>query len=202
MDAELLQDSALFARLYDACSDVRRKKLAALRLAADRRRGLAAAALLDAALQPRGQREREMTYLESRTGKLSFLELPDFFFSLSHAGRFAVCAVSDRPVGVDIEGPRAISNALTRRCFTPEELSCAPPLRLWVLKESYVKMTGAGLPALPETRLCFDGSVSVAGDSAVFWETALPGDYRLALCCAGNAPAAVALHAVNRSDLG
>lgn len=75
------------------------------------------------------------------------------FFSLAHSGKYAVCAVSDFAVGVDIEGARKNSLRLARRFFTrseyeriaasgePDELFC----RLWVIKESYIKATGKGL---------------------------------------------------------
>lgn len=73
-------------------------------------------------------------------------------FSLSHSCNFAVCAVSDCEVGVDIEAPRQNTLRIARRFFTedeyerivkssePDELFC----RLWVIKESYIKATGDG----------------------------------------------------------
>lgn len=74
-------------------------------------------------------------------------------FSLSHCGDYAVCAVSDSPIGVDIERKREGSASLARRFFTDSEcrLIEESPDRddkfceLWVIKESYIKALGTGL---------------------------------------------------------
>ena len=94
--------------------------------------------------------------LKKATGRddyaLSENEKPFFpdnvgFFSLAHCGDYAVCAVSDDPVGVDIELPRPGSVRLAKRFFLPDEAALvyaadAPGrefCRLWTLKESYIK---------------------------------------------------------------
>ena len=81
-----------------------------------------------------------------------YFENGSVFFSLSHSGNYAVCAVSDCEVGVDIEQPRRNSLKLAKRFFTegeyeliaesadPDEQFC----RIWVIKESYIKATGSG----------------------------------------------------------
>ena len=63
-------------------------------------------------------------------------------FSLSHSGKYAVCAVADCEVGVDIEHPRENSARLAKRFFTASEnarlaASDAPDVefcRIWVVK--------------------------------------------------------------------
>ncbi len=73
-------------------------------------------------------------------------------FSLSHSGRYTVCAVADCEVGVDIEHPRENTARLAKRFFTESEnerlaASDAPDeefCRIWVVKESYIKATGMG----------------------------------------------------------
>lgn len=70
------------------------------------------------------------------------------FFSLSHSGPWALCAVSDGPVGADVQEPRPAKLSLARR-FCPAErqwLEALPPeeqnealLRLWARKEAWVK---------------------------------------------------------------
>lgn len=74
-------------------------------------------------------------------------------FSLAHSGSYAVCAVADSDVGVDIESVREGSERLAARFFASEEYravaeSAQPDrefCRLWVLKESYIKATGSRL---------------------------------------------------------
>lgn len=74
------------------------------------------------------------------------------FFNLSHSGDWILCAVSDTPVGADIETPRTVSPILLRRVCTPAELAYIGDdakrfLEIWTAKEAYLKLLGTGLPA-------------------------------------------------------
>lgn len=69
-------------------------------------------------------------------------------FCLAHAGHMAVCAVSDAPVGVDVEpAARVVSQGMRRKILSPVEQNRpdADLLWTWVAKESYIKLTGEGL---------------------------------------------------------
>ena len=72
-------------------------------------------------------------------GKPYFPGAPQYHFNLSHSGPFALCALSDRPVGVDIQ--------VVRPVWPPKlvDRSCTPEERAW-------------LAALPEE----DGVLSIA----------------------------------------
>ena len=80
-------------------------------------------------------------------GKPYFPGAPQYHFNLSHSGPFALCALSDRPVGVDIQVVRpAWSPKLVDRSCTPEERSWLAALgdrpedfaALWACKESEI----------------------------------------------------------------
>ena len=75
-------------------------------------------------------------------------------FSVSHTKRHAFCCIHEENVGIDAEETdRIVDPAVARRLFSPGEqqriASAQDPngalLRLWVLKESYAKLTGRGL---------------------------------------------------------
>lgn len=76
-------------------------------------------------------------------------------FNLSHSGNFVVCAVSDKPVGCDVEKIRKASEEIAERHFCESEniylKTCDSNkydeefFRFWTVKESYLKMTGEGL---------------------------------------------------------
>lgn len=76
-----------------------------------------------------------------------------FFFSISHSKNHAFCVLSRRPVGIDAEeADRDIDLRLAEKILSPAEKGrylAAPDrraalLRLWVLKESWAKLTGKG----------------------------------------------------------
>lgn len=81
--------------------------------------------------------------------------------SISHSFPFIAVAVHSREVGVDIECPRKVSRAVMKRALSEEEISYVTEdvdlreklspkeskrfLRLWTMKEAYLKFTGEGL---------------------------------------------------------
>lgn len=78
------------------------------------------------------------------------------YFNCSHSGRYAVCVISDSPVGVDIEQLSEVDERVTERVFTKEEKELISKdknefFRLWTRKESYLKLTSEGLSSSPET---------------------------------------------------
>ena len=89
-------------------------------------------------------------------GKPCFPELPNLHFNLSHSGPYALCALGQRPVGVDIQVVKENwREGLPRRVCSEGELAWLEGqsdrreafTALWSLKEARVKYTGAGLGA-------------------------------------------------------
>lgn len=82
-------------------------------------------------------------------------EIEGICFNLSHSDEMVLCAVSETEVGCDIEKVKDISPRLVSRFFAEEEkkyLDCLSDekrknemMRIWTMKESYVKMTGEGM---------------------------------------------------------
>lgn len=76
-----------------------------------------------------------------------------FFFSLSHSGQFAAAALSDRPIGIDIEVIRPVKQAVIKRVCTKNELAMisdddnASFFKIWTFKEAFFKKNGTGLGA-------------------------------------------------------
>jgi 4'-phosphopantetheinyl transferase len=75
-------------------------------------------------------------------------------FNLSHAGDFALIAISDRhPVGVDIEAVNTtIDTGAVAAALTPDELQCCSGgsdvqtfFRIWSGKEAVLKALGVGI---------------------------------------------------------
>ena len=93
----------------------------------------------------------------TQRGKPYFVEGP-WHFSISHTKNHVFCALSTRPVGLDAEEmDREINLRLAEKILSEPEwirLEAAADkraalLKLWVLKEASVKLTGEGLRGYP-----------------------------------------------------
>ena len=157
-----LADPGRFAQALARVSPQRREKIARLRAEGAQRFSLGAALLLDrlladAGLAPAGD------FAFGAQGKPYLPDRPGVHFSLSHSGDYVLCALSDSELGCDVETPRRCDLALASRFFHAEEAAWlfslpqaeqkAAFLRLWTLKESYIKALGLGL-ALPLDSFC------------------------------------------------
>lgn len=178
--------------------EVRRFRALSCRKEEDAARLTGAGLLLRRALCEAGVPAQAQIFSENEWGKPYLPGGPEF--SLSHAGDFAVCAVSDFPVGADIEKAR-VTEAVAERFFHPDEVSFlrALPvseqadarLRLWTAKEAYTKYLGGGLH-VPfssfRVRLTQDGASLELPEGAPFLYEYRLEDYRLCLCSRGERP--------------
>lgn len=155
MDVRPLYAPEIFRALYPTVSEERRAKIDRLRRQKDKCLSLGAALLLQFALREQGIGESAIVTGEH--GKPYLRDDPQLYFSLSHSGDFALCAVCDGcEVGCDIEMRGEADLRVAKRFFAPEEfaqLTALPTVqaqnehfyRLWTLKESFLKATGLGL---------------------------------------------------------
>ncbi len=191
-DCDELADGQKFNKYYSLADGVRRGKVDAL-CGAARRASLGAYALLGLALAEWGYGMGE--WRTEACGKPRFAdpELP--FFSLSHSGRYALCALSDGEVGCDIQKMRPFDERVAGRIMTAGELALFRTLggrqaeeyfyRLWTVKESYVKYTGEGLSRLSSAQADAEGHMVVCGRmTGATASSFFLGEYAVA-CCAG-----------------
>lgn len=93
---------------------------------------------------------------KTELGKPYFADCTDIHFNLSHSGDYAVCAMADKEIGVDIQQWKKITNSgIIRRLLNEKETDAYERLSdvekekhlftLWAVKEAYVKYIGAGL---------------------------------------------------------
>ena len=84
------------------------------------------------------------------------------YFSISHCKQGIAVAVSDSPIGIDIEAIRPLNESLVRKTMNSQEqthiFSSSHPetefIRLWTQKEAYVKMQGTGIISDMHDILC------------------------------------------------
>ena len=87
----------------------------------------------------------------SVNGKPFFENYPDFHFNISHSKNAFAIAISDRPVGIDIELLKTPNLAVAKRFFTCKELDYvnqSPNPRffeIWTKREAYIKRHGLAI---------------------------------------------------------
>lgn len=115
-------------------------------------------------------------------GKPYLKDYPDTHYNISHTKSAIVCAVSDEPVGVDIERSKEINKRIVKHFFTVIEQDyvleniCYQDERfieIWTKKEAYVKWIGQGI-AIPFS------SFEVSNEEKLY--SFLHGAYTITIC--------------------
>ena len=120
-------------------SAARLQKAAVFANADDRARCLCAGLALDGALRTVGLREKTAEIAYGEHGKPYLAAHPQLHFSLSHSGDWAVCALDDAPVGVDLEQLREVetSRFVGRYPFVTDGMSADAFFTAWTRQESF-----------------------------------------------------------------
>lgn len=103
-----------------------------------------------------GRRNQDIIFDKNLYGKPYLKAYRNFNFNISHSGDFVVCAIDDKPIGIDIEQVKQMEYMdIAKRFFSPSELAYIEKdnlcneiekfYEIWTLKESYIKCCGEGL---------------------------------------------------------
>ncbi|HDR8111923.1 TPA: 4'-phosphopantetheinyl transferase superfamily protein [Bacillus cereus] len=101
-------------------------------------------------------KNRNIKFSKNQYGKPYLKGHPEFNFSISHSGEYVLCAVDNKPIGIDIEKVKDIDyKDIAKKFFTENEfnyiinqdinLQLNKFYEIWTLKESYIKCCGQGL---------------------------------------------------------
>ena len=109
--------------------------------------------LLKRALREEFSIEENPIFEYGEHGKPSIAGHPDIHFNLSHCKEAVACAVSRRPIGIDVESIHRFSESLVRYTMNDSEveeiLKAERPdvafIRRWTMKEARLKLTGEGI---------------------------------------------------------
>ena len=131
---------------------------------------------------------KSFAIFRDKNGK-PYVNLPGCYFNISHSGNFAVAVVADSPCGVDIEEIRpATQRLIDRVCGEDEKIHLAkfddPSeefIRLWTVKESFLKMTGEGIGYGREPRV-----VNENMPNCNFYAKQINGSYKCTVCIGEN----------------
>ena len=125
----------------------RRRRLERLRYAPAREASLGAGLLWRYVMERHGVHPEEpIRFLQA--GKPVFAQRDDLHFSLAHSGDYAMCAISDQQVGVDVQKIKPIHMSVARRFhFRERDWLAEQPhdqqqnafFQIWARKEAWVK---------------------------------------------------------------
>ena len=95
----------------------------------------------------------KQVFTENPQGKPFLVGYPNVHFNISHSEKYVVCAVSDRPVGIDVEERTAYNPKIAKRVFSPavqEKIATSSDkdmtfTQCWVENEANLKRIGCGL---------------------------------------------------------
>lgn len=128
------------------------------------------------------------TDFDVKAGKNGKPELDFCFFNISHSGKYAVCAVSDVPVGIDIEKMTDFKRRERYMLFSKEESDYVNETEeaerfytLWTMKEAYIKAVGGTLGDAGRVTLVRDGRLCAEFKGYLF-KTEYRGGYALTVC--------------------
>lgn len=137
-------------------------------------------------------------------GKPCLKSRPDIHFNISHCHGLAACALSDVPVGIDVENIRPFREHLLRKALTAEEQRFLDQkstgdtarqewfFRFWTLKESRIKHSGVGM-SVPFTSFSFTFSdtpdmIQCSEPGLYFLQRLLRDRYLLSVCTSEKEP--------------
>jgi len=130
-----------------------------------------------------------LTYRYGKNGKPYWEEVP-LYFSLSHSGKYVLCAVSEQEIGADIQEMKQDGWRKTaERYFSKEELDALKNcdseeeerklfFRLWTRKEARGKLTGQGVAEMLSENMLEEGNIN-------WLEPVAPDGYAIAVCVQG-----------------
>ena len=99
--------------------------------------------------------EKNIVVEVEKNGKPEVKNNDSLFFNISHSGEYTVLAVSDKPVGIDVQEYKNINKRIADRFFNKKDSEyldkfeddeyMKKTIEVWTAKEAYVKMLGKGI---------------------------------------------------------
>lgn len=167
-DIAALSDCGTFEKYYGRIDAVRQEKVLRYKRETDKRRSLLAGYLIQAGVRDilsggSGLQEDAiplpLEYFFGENGKPYLKQYPNICFSLSHSGEYALCAMSEKEIGADIQEHSERKTDIAERFFSEEDRNSLKKreeedgknaseelfYQMWAVKEAHMKLTGAGM---------------------------------------------------------
>ena len=177
-----------YERFFARMSPERQAKALRFKNEDDRKRCVAADALARRMISEKcGKDEEKIIFAEDENGK-PYAENAEIRFNVSHSGIYVICALSEKPVGADIEKiSKAALHALPRFADEIETEfvggSEEKATLLWTLKEAYLKAGGTGIAGgLGSVRFYPEGGKLACSDKSCEFTSEIIDGYIISVC--------------------
>ena len=176
---------------YKYLSDKRIEKVENLRKPHKKSQSIGAELVLNYAIRNQVGAKAPLKWDTDENGKLYLVDYTDLYVNLSHSGDFAVCAVNDTPVGVDIQYCRECDIKIAERFFSACETEFVNNsadknnafFKIWTRKESFVKAIGKGITIPLNSFSVLDDTIEYEGGKYHFREYSVSQKgYILSVC--------------------
>ena len=192
-DVSDLNDENLYNNLSSTIPAERIEVMQKLKNKNDRLLSLGSFLMLGETLKRNGLALCDIEIYKTDKGK-PLIKGDNLFFSLSHSCSIAICALSDKPVGVDVQIVKCIKNDVAKKYFTQSENDILNNsenkkdtfFRLWTAKEAYSKLTGDGIASFKDFSVRLGAKPCIEEDkSCNITEIEVDG-YRICICAEAN----------------
>jgi 4'-phosphopantetheinyl transferase len=158
----------------------------------DRKRSLAGDLLIKKYLSKiYGMPKEKIEIKKGKHGKPYVLNIPAHF-NISHSGNYTVVAISDSPIGIDLEIIEDFSAILAKKLFNEDELKYISEVgsmkrknlmqqcfyEIWTAKEAYLKFIGCGISGGVNSlsfTLCDNKLIPNKNDITLEYDYSIPG---------------------------
>lgn len=143
--------------LMDLVVPARKEKIEKFYFDKDKIHSLFAEVLLRFALwEQYGLEDNQIRFQYNKYGKPYLVDLNHVFFNISHSGKWVLCGLADKPLGIDVEQINKNQDlSIADKLYSDKEMEYVYKqsqddriknfFRIWTLKESYVKCIGKGM---------------------------------------------------------
>lgn len=143
-----------FLKIYENAEPLQREKINRMKNRTSQKLSLASYMLARKGIADATGISSDMILFEEGINGKPYAKGIDIYFNVSHSGNIAVCAVSDTPVGIDIEMLRKVNVNVANKRFSPKEKEYIFSeevnqeqrfMEIWTKKEAYVKLLGTSI---------------------------------------------------------
>lgn len=140
-----------------------------------RKQSLCARTLLSAVLSDNFE-DLSISLLETDNKGKPHLKDSNLYISLTHSGEYVGCAISDSPVGIDIEEIKPVKYSVVNRVCSLDEQQFvknngeASFFTVWTLKEAFIKANGFNTAKISEIFTVKDGLINLFPDEFIMGE--------------------------------